>query len=133
MKYHKAAFFIGPSKITAKAIVSQKPISFLGGVNSETGMFIDENHDLYGQSFAGKILIYPFGKGSTGDTLRIWRSVYNGVGPVPIINHTPDPIHVEGALLADIGLLFGFEEDPTKFLKTGDTLYIQDGLITVLD
>lgn len=132
MKQLIATFHTGPKEIHAEALVSHKPLSFLGGVNSETGMIIDEHSDIYGQSFAGKVLIYPFGKGSTGDTLRLWRSVMNGVGPVAIINDTPDPIQVEGALLADIGVLFGFDVKPTSILETGDILDINDGVVTVL-
>jgi uncharacterized protein len=131
MKEMKASFFDGPSEIHAQALVSQKPISFLGGVNSETGMIIDDHSDIFGACMKGKILIYPFGKGSTGDTLRLWRSCYNGVGPVAIINDRPDPIQVEGALMAEIGVLFGFPEKPTQVFKNGQMLCIKDGVITV--
>ena len=131
MKHLKAQFFSGPNEITAEALVSKKPMSFLEMTNYDTGVITDENHDLCGQSFAGKILIYPFGKGSSGDCMRIWRSVAKGVGPVAIINHTPDPIHVEGARLANIGVLFGCDENPCEFFKTGEKLHIKDGLITV--
>ena len=130
MKQMKAAFFSGPSEIHGELLVSHKPISFLGHVNNETGMIIDEHSDIYGQSLAGKILVYPFGKGSTGDALRLFRSCYNGVGPAAIINDTPDPIQVEGALLAKIGVLFGFDEKPTEILKSGDMVTIKDGVIT---
>ena len=133
MKEIKAAYFAGPSEIQGEALVSQKPISFLGHVNNETGMIIDEHSDIYGQSMKGKVLIYPFGKGSTGDTLRLFRSCYNGVGPVAIINDTPDPIQVEGALLAEIGVLFGLEEQPTKAFKIGDKLIIKDGVVQIQD
>ena len=133
MKQLQATFFSGPAEITAEAIISQKPISFLGGVNYDNGVIIDEKNDLYGKSFAGKILIYPFGKGSTGDCMRMWRSIAKGVGPAAIVNYTPDPIHVEGALLANIGVLFGFDTNPCEFFKTGEILHIKDGLITVTE
>ena len=81
----------------------------------------------------GKILIYPFSKGSTGDCMRLWRTCYNGKGPIAIINTTPDPIHVEGALLAELPLAFGMEEDPTEIFKTGDRIRIKDNTITVID
>jgi hypothetical protein len=131
MKPMKAAFAYGPEEIRAEALVSHKPLSFLGGVNNETGIIIDEHSDVFGQSMAGKILIYPFGKGSTGDALRIWRACYNGVGPVAIINDTPDPIQVEGALMAEIGVLFGFDRNPTEVFRSGQTLLIRSGVVTV--
>ena len=114
-------------------MVSHKPISFLGHVNNETGMIIDEHSDIYQENLTGKILVYPFGKGSTGDALRLFRSCYNGVGPAAIINDTPDPIQVEGALLAQIGVLFGFEHKPTEVIKSGDKLFIKDGVVFIED
>ena len=127
----KANFYAGPAEIRGEAIVSQKPLSFLGGINNTTGVVTDEDSNLCGQSIAGKILVYPFGKGSTGDTLRMLRMVCNGVGPIAIINHTPDPIHVEGALLSDIGILFEFDENPCDFIKTGDKLKIVNGVVYI--
>ena len=131
MKQLRASHYSGPSEITAEALVSKKPISFLEMTNYDTGEIIYEDSDLCGMNYAGKILVYPFGKGSSGDCMRIWRSVAKGVGPAAIINYTPDPIHVEGALLAEIGFLFGFDQNPCEFFKTGEILYIKDGLITV--
>ena len=131
MKRMKASYYTGPSEIRGEALVSHKPISFLGGVNTETGMIIDEHSDIYGQCMKGKILIYPFGKGSTGDTLRLWRSCFNGVGPVAIMNDRPDPIQVEGALLAEIGVVFGFEQKPTEAFQSGQMLHMKDGVVSV--
>ncbi|MPM67381.1 hypothetical protein SDC9_114303 [bioreactor metagenome] len=130
MKEMKANFFTG-SDLEAEAICSKKPLSFLGGVNSENGEIIDSENELYGQSLKGKILVYPFGKGSTGDCMRLWRTCYNGVGPVAIINSYPDPIHVEGALLAQIPILFGFNEDPVDLIRTGDRIKIQNGVVFI--
>lgn len=121
----------GPAEIIAEAFVSPKPISFMGGVNVEKGTIIDEHNPLYGKSFAGKILVYPFGKGSTGDAIRLWRCCYNQVGPLAIINDDPDPIHVEGALMANIGIFFKCSQIPTQAIHTGDILHIKDGVITV--
>jgi len=127
----KASFYMGPSEIHGEAIVSLKPLSFLGGINNATGVITDEKNDICGQSIAGKILVYPFGKGSTGDTLRMLRMILNGVGPTAIINHTPDPIHVEGALISGIGILFGLDDNPCDFIKSGDKLRIVDGVIFI--
>lgn len=130
MKKLTAKFYIGED-VKGRALVSKKPLSFLGGLNTETGTIIDEEHDLFGQTVKGKILVYPFGKGSTGDCMRLWRAVHNGVGPVAIINTTPDPIHVEGALLAQIPLLFGCEQDPTEIIQNGAYITITAGVIHV--
>ena len=42
-------------------LVSSEPISFLSGVDPETGMVIESGHPLEGQSIAGKVLAFPYG------------------------------------------------------------------------
>ena len=51
-------------------ILTKEPISFLGGVDPETGNVIDSNHELHGRKISGKILFIPSGKGSTIWILR---------------------------------------------------------------
>ena len=131
MKTYRADFHIG-GDVRGEAIVSRLPLSFLGGVNSETGMIIDSHNPLCGSSMAGKILIYPFSKGSTGDCMRLWRTCFNGKGPIAIINTTPDPIHVEGALRADLPLVFGLEANPTVVFQTGDILEIHGNTVELV-
>ncbi|MEI8003168.1 MAG: DUF126 domain-containing protein, partial [Methanothrix sp.] len=47
------------------ALVTRDAISFLGNVDARTGMVVDPAHELFGQCIAGKVLIFPGGKGST--------------------------------------------------------------------
>lgn len=50
-------------KAEGEVIVSRKPpLSFLGGVDPETGIVTDAESDIRGQSIAGKILVFPRGK-----------------------------------------------------------------------
>ena len=56
---------ISRGKSTGELIVSNKPLSFLGGVNPDSGVVIDPHHDLNGQCIKDKILFIPGGKGST--------------------------------------------------------------------
>ena len=52
-----------------EALVSNNPISFLGGVDPYTGQVIDSKHELNGKNIKDKILIIPGGKGSTVGSL----------------------------------------------------------------
>jgi predicted aconitase with swiveling domain len=60
LKGHKVA----KGRARGEALVSKTAISFLGSVNPETGMVVEEGHELNGISIADKILIFPIGKGS---------------------------------------------------------------------
>ncbi|HOR19263.1 MAG TPA: DUF126 domain-containing protein, partial [Brevefilum sp.] len=56
---------IYPGVAEGDALVSRMGISFYGGVDPDTGVITEEGHDLRGQSLAGKVLVFPTGKGST--------------------------------------------------------------------
>ena len=56
---------ISKGKAEGELIVSDEAISFLGGVDPETGVVIDPNHELKGQSIKDRVLFIPGGKGST--------------------------------------------------------------------
>jgi len=56
---------IVPSYRRGVALVSKKPISFLGGVDPNSGLIIERDHDLKGKNVKEKILCFPNGHWST--------------------------------------------------------------------
>jgi predicted aconitase with swiveling domain len=114
------------------AIVSQTPFSFFLGLNTDTGEIIEEGHEHQGEKIIGKILVYPFGKGSSGDCLRLWRAANNGVGPLAIVNAEPDFVHVQGAIIANIPMVCTYDENPVEVIKDGDYVRIDGGIVMVI-
>ena len=49
-----------------EALVTRERISGWGGIDPRTGTIIETRHELRGQSFAGKVLVFPGAKGSSG-------------------------------------------------------------------
>lgn len=117
--------------VEGEALVSRTPISFMAGFNTEKGIFIEPGHELEGRSIAGRILVYPYGKGSSGDFARLWRCSKHNVAPVGIINHRAEPIHVQGAIIADIPLVYGLTMDELSSIKTGDYVRIEDDRVII--
>ena len=89
-------------KAEGEAIVSSQPIGFLGGVDPDTGVFIEKGHPLEGKSIKGKVLVFPTGKGSTVGSYVLYRMKKNGVAPLAIINEECEPIVAVGAIISDI-------------------------------
>jgi predicted aconitase with swiveling domain len=71
---------INPGRAEGEAVVSKEPIGFYGGVDPKTGMFIEKGHELEGKSIAGKILVFPKGKGSTVGSYVIYGLAKNKIG-----------------------------------------------------
>jgi predicted aconitase with swiveling domain len=55
-----------------EALVTRDTISGWGGVNPMSGTIIETRHELRGQSFKGKVLVFPGAKGSSG-----WSAVFH--------------------------------------------------------
>jgi phosphomecalonate degydratase small subunit len=86
-------------------LVSSEPISFLGGVDPETGTVIEKGHPLSGRSVSGAILVFPHGKGSTVGSYVLYALARNGRAPAGIVNAEAEPIIVVGAIIAGIPLI----------------------------
>jgi len=104
----------------AKAMVSQQPLSFLGGVDPITGVVVERGNDLKGQKISGKILVFPYGKGSTVGSYTIFAMAKRGTQPAGIINTNSETIIATGCVIAGIPLMDKLEQDPTKMISNGD-------------
>lgn len=87
---------------TGPLLITDTPISFLGGVDPKTGIVIDESHPLFGKSVAGKVLVFPYGKGSTVGSYVLYALAKNHVAPAAIINTECETIIATGAIIAEI-------------------------------
>ncbi|MDR2967717.1 MAG: DUF126 domain-containing protein [Methanobacteriaceae archaeon] len=90
---------------TGELIVSKDAISFLGGVNPETGEIIDPNHEIKGKFINDKILFIPGGKGSTVGSYVIFQMKKNHVAPRGIICLKAEPIIATGAIMSNIPMV----------------------------
>ena len=89
-------------KVTGQALVTTQGISFFGGVDPETGVVVERGHELEGQSIAGKVLVFPTGKGSTVGSYTLNRLKHNGLAPAAIINAACETITAVGCIISEI-------------------------------
>jgi len=89
-------------KARGKALVSHSPMSFYGGVDPNTGKIVERGHELRGQSVKGRILVFPYGKGSTVGSYVLYRLKKNGVAPRAIVNSKCETIVAVGAIISEI-------------------------------
>jgi uncharacterized protein len=115
-------------------IISHEPLSFLGGVDPQTGNITDREHELYQQNISGKILVIPSGKGSTVGSYVIFQMVKNKTAPLAIIAIEAEPIIATGAIMASIPMVDQPEEDVLNMLKEGDLVEVDadTGIIEII-
>ncbi|MBC7223302.1 MAG: DUF126 domain-containing protein [Anaerolineae bacterium] len=103
------------------ALVSPEPIGFLGGVDPESGRVVEPGHPLEGQSVAGRVLVFPTGKGSTVGSYVLYRLAREGLAPAAIINRESEPIVAIGAIMGDIPMV---DQVPIEEIRTGQRVRV---------
>ncbi len=122
---------IVPGFCRGLALVSSKPLSFLGGVDPKSGLIIEKDHDLKGNSVKGRILCFPHGHGSTVGSYVLYSLVKKGLGPKAILNQAADPVVVTGAIIANIPMI---DRIDIHQINTGDKIEVNchKGTVTIL-
>jgi len=104
-----------------EALVCRKPFMFLSYVDFQNGLVNAKGHELEGQNVSGKVVVFPCGCGSTGEELSLLFLKEAGAAPKAIITgsavHAPGVI---GAILAEIPLVYGLDQNALGLMETGD-------------
>ena len=88
-----------------RLLVGPDPISFLSGVDPETGIVTEKGHPLEGQDITGTVLAFEYGKGSTVGSYILYALSRSGHAPAAIINSEAETIIAVGAILGHIPMI----------------------------
>ena len=125
---------VNEGKAEGEAIVSRLPFSFLGDLNVTDGSISVKGHDLEGKSIAGKIFIFPTGKGSTAGPLIAYRAKKLGNAPCGLICDEAEPVIAMVAIMNDIPMIHKLERNAVDTIHTGDYVKIDatKGIVEVI-
>jgi len=112
---------ITKGRVKGVALVSQKPLSFLGGIDPKTGIVKDAESDIKGESVKDKILVFPRGKGSTVGSYVIYQLKKNNVAPKAIVVEDAETIVATGAIIAEIPMV---DKIDIKKIKSGQVIEV---------
>ena len=104
-------------------LVSPVPVSFLSGVDPASGIIVEKGHPLQGECIAGKVLAFPYGKGSTVGSYVLYALSRNGHAPAAIINTEAEPIIATGAIIGEIPMIDRIEI-PMNRLRSGVMVFV---------
>lgn len=103
-----------------EALVTKERISGWGGIDPRTGVVIETRHELAGQSFAGRILVLPGAKGSSGWSGMFHMARVGGVGPKAILFNNMGTKMALGAVVTRVPTITELDQDPLEVIDTGD-------------
>lgn len=111
-------------KREGELLTTDQPISFWGGVDPEKGIINDPRHRLFGESVAGKILAFPYGKGSAAAPMVILELVRAKKAPAALVLKEVDPLLLSGPVLCkhfygETIPVVSIDNEGFQLLKTG--------------
>lgn len=107
-------------KAEGEALIADERVSFWGGTDPTQGFVHEVGNKFEGKSFAGKVFIFRFTKGSSGTSAYINIASRLGVAPAAIINIELDSLCVLGCAVSDIPMMTDLDTDPFEVIKNGD-------------
>ena len=89
------------------------------------GVFSRPQHKLAGQSYSGKVLVLDTAKGGVASAWMLYEMASRGVVPLALVFNSVNPILAQGAALAGLPMLCGFDCDITAEITSGDEVEIE--------
>jgi predicted aconitase with swiveling domain len=123
-----------PGRAEGEALVTRDRISGWGGIDSRTGTIVETRHELRGISFAGKVLVFPGAKGSSGWSNAFHLTRVLGVAPAALLFNEMTTKIALGAVVTRAPALTGFDRDPLECIQTGDWVRVDAdaGIVEVI-
>jgi predicted aconitase with swiveling domain len=114
-----------PGTGRGRLLVTRQPISFWGCVDPATGRISDKRHELFGESVSGRVLVFPFGKGSSTGSLMVLELLRVGLAPAAIVNVRTEPLLATGPV---VGKHFYGKSFPIVNVGEADLVHLKTGL-----
>ena len=120
-------------KAEGEALVTRDRISGWGGIDARTGTIIETPHELCGQSFKGKVLVFPGAKGSSGWSSQFHLARLTGSAPAAMLFNEMTSKIALGAVVTRAPAVTDFDRDPLEVIATGDWVRVDadQGIVEV--
>ena len=117
--------------VEGEALVTRQHVSGWGGIDPSTGTIIESRHELRGVSFAGKVLVFPGAKGSSGWSNQFHLARVMGKAPAAMLFNEMTTKIALGAVVTRCPSMTGFDADPLDAIQTGDWVRVDADAGTV--
>lgn len=122
------------AEIEGEALVSRHGFNARYDMDRRRGVFSRPSHDLFGQSYVDRILVFATAKGGVATSWALADLRAKGIAPKGLIFRQANPIVVQGAVFAGLPILHRLVPDPVEALRSGDWLRLRpaEGIVEVL-
>ena len=129
----RARHAMGPI-VRGTALVARDGFSARYDLDRVAGVFSRPTHKLAGRSYVDRILVLDTAKGGVATAWMLHEMKSRGVVPLAIVLNSVNPILAQGAALAEVAMLAGFDEDITAAIADGAQIEVDPaaGVVRVL-
>ena len=113
--------------VRGPALVAHDGFSARYDLDRIKGVFSRPAHKLAGQSYVGKILVLDTAKGGVASAWMLHEMASRGIIPLALVFNSVNPILAQGAALAELPMLAGFDEDITLAIPDGSDVEVDPG------
>jgi predicted aconitase with swiveling domain len=113
------------------ALVARDGFSARYDLDRVQGIFSRPDHKLAGQSYVGRILVLDTAKGGVASAWMLNEMMSRGVAPLALVFNSVNPILVQGAALASLPMLAGFDQDITAAIPHGSEVEVNPSIRTL--
>ena len=118
-------------KVRGEALVAKDGFSARYDLDRQRGIFSRPTHALAGQSYIGKVLVLETAKGGVATAWMLHEMRSRGMVPAALVFNSVNPILAQGAALADVTMLAGFDEDITAAIANGAKVEVDPAARTI--
>ena len=105
--------------VRGNALVASDGFSARYDLDRIAGVFSRPQHALVGRSYVGQVLILDRAKGGVATAWMLHEMAGRGIVPAALVFNTVNPIMAQGAALADMTMMSGFDVDITRAVPDG--------------
>lgn len=109
-------------RVQGVALVAKDGFSARYDLDRALGIFSRPAHKLAGESYRDRILVLDAAKGGVASAWMLHEMKARGITPLALVFNAVNPIMAQGAALADLPMLAGFDCDITSMLASGTEL-----------
>jgi predicted aconitase with swiveling domain len=106
-------------KLAGEALVAKDGFSARYDLDRIRGVFSRPEHKLAGENYNGRILVLDAAKGGVATAWMLYEMAARKIIPAALVLNAVNPIMVQGAALANVTLISGFDVDITASIPNG--------------
>lgn len=124
----------GPT-VTGYVLLSRDAFSPRADLDRSSGVVVRRGHSLQGEGIAQRVLACSAASGGVAGGWAFYEMRTRGVSPAAMLFNVANPVMVQGAVVAGIAIMDGFECNLLDALCTGDRVIVDPKIraVTVVE